>query len=524
MFPAKGFAQNGAVGGETGTASSPLQTQSQTGSLSAALSNTVATLYSKMSGVGASTLSEESKSLYNALPSLPTSGDPSGWSLSSFPPNTVITDTTCVSSVCFASGEEQSSSATSAGDFFISTNQGSSWSVTDLPQNPQTLGVSCTSSSDCTVLGVVPATTSSGTITQTPYLYITSDSGSTWTYNPLPQGVQVETSSGPLVQFVCVSLTECVIPAINGSSYELLLTQNQGLTYTDIPLLTTLLSITSLSCPSANECLVSGTEPSFLSSSPPVPLIIQVSNLGSSPSISVQSNFSLPSAYDTTVDTNLFPLSMLFIAFGEVLLSAETHIEGQVTSLGPLTDMSCPTSSVCYALGQANYSFSMSWLFSSSPISFSLSGMYILKSTDGGTTWSYQTSVLSQMTNSLPTTFVGFVASEFFTSSSSASSLPPFIALIGESFLGLAGSPGTISCVSVDQCYVTTLPNQSVFQGLASSGASGSTEPPPSVLADTILETENSGTSWNVQLSLETAGSLSNQCGTKCAFENHENH
>ena len=438
----------------------------------------------------------EASKLATDLPNLGGT-DPSGWSSSSIPSSaSSITDTSCSGSLCMATG---AGTTGSLDDLFVSVDEGLTWTASSISGNPQTLAVSCASSSTCYVLGTVSTNS-----TPTTQLYVTTNAGSTWSQVQVASGVLTSQLLPSLpVQLDCPSATECALFATGSTGYVLDLTTDGGAAWSSVGLPSGIYP-TGLSCPDTSNCMVSGAVLNSGTGSAPLPAVVSVTNLTGSPVVSSDTSFTLPAESTATVDTNLWPLNLLVGG----PFSAPISATASTISTSYLTGISCPSTQTCYAMGEGTYGVTMSLApagFGDTPVSFDVPGITLLVSSDGGITWSYDADIASELANQAPQAFIGIIESAFFYSleqtggstSSSALNMFSYGALASQAFIGIAGTPGSIRCVTSSDCYVVTLPNPDAF------GTQSSSSGMPQVLASTILATNDAGTTFKVQSSLE---------------------
>ena len=132
-----------------------------------------------------------------------------------------------------------------------------SWTVLPVPAGQKSLVlVACATASRCVVVGGPPSDTQSTVL-------VTSDGGASWTQSMLPQ--QPSSLVGPVTAqgISCPSTQECFVvgsetPGDGSPSGSVFATDDGGLRWTSQTLPVTTTSLLGISCPSASDCMAVG--------------------------------------------------------------------------------------------------------------------------------------------------------------------------------------------------------------------------------------------------------------------------
>jgi Putative Ig domain/Photosynthesis system II assembly factor YCF48 len=212
-------------------------------------------------------------------------------------------------STCFVVGKAISTSATM---MFATTDGGTTWAFQSLPSGAVLSGIACTSETTCVAVG---GSGSAGSVVTT------SDGGTTWTPETLPSGVDPTSSiacPSPSVCFApayshtspgytilvttdggsswstegglpndingtygmtCTSTTHCLIAAHTTNSTALMLTTNDGVTWSGSSVTSSATEVTGVACLSGSSCVASGQ---YMSGSSYVAAMFVTTNGGSS--------------------------------------------------------------------------------------------------------------------------------------------------------------------------------------------------------------------------------------------------
>ncbi len=181
--------------------------------------------------------------------------------------------------------------------------------------------VACATTTTCVAVGT--------NTSQAGDLLRTTDSGATWTPEPVPAGTTTASDTTSLNAVACPTTTTCLAVGgtLNGGA-QVLVTSDAGATWTAEPLPTVGAVLDGISCPSATTCTAVGATP---------------------------------------IDTGV----VVTTTDGGTTWTSENPYGTNVPTNGTLVSISCPSTTTCFAVEQANVSY----------------GAAILATTDGGATW-----------------------------------------------------------------------------------------------------------------------------------------
>ncbi len=191
-----------------------------------------------------------------ARPDVASSTGVGSWSISSTLPAAIghVYGIACASaSECFAAGRMDTANG---GVIAATTDSGSTWTTQSLPSGVGPLsGISCPTSSECVVAGSRPASFNPGTLTG--LVLSTDDSGSSWSVASLPSTV------GPLDAVSCPSATECLATGSldGGAGPAMLVSTDSGSVWSLQTIPSGLSGLNSISCPTASDCFAVGNKP-----------------------------------------------------------------------------------------------------------------------------------------------------------------------------------------------------------------------------------------------------------------------
>jgi photosystem II stability/assembly factor-like uncharacterized protein len=310
------------------------------------------------------------------------------------------------SSTCLAGG----------GGAVVATNDGgTTWAVKSVPSSLATLsGISCPSATSCIAVGATTGGTGA--------VAATTNGGTTWTAQSVPSG------TGALSGVSCPSTTACLAVGSAGGD-TVVATTNGGATWAAKPALAGVATLLGVSCPSTTVCTAVGSAAPTGSCKPfpscrTQPLIATTTDGGTTwaeqsynqgqDEGGTFSGVSCPSTAECTAvgDAVLVGANVEGIA---ITLSSGTCAMGPgcnqldyLSSTTGLTGVSCPTTSICTAVGNGQIAVAgpASWAVQSAPVdsveavscpsgSDCLAGGgvapegpgTVVRSTDGGTTW-----------------------------------------------------------------------------------------------------------------------------------------
>ncbi|NNN20370.1 MAG: hypothetical protein HKL80_00005, partial [Acidimicrobiales bacterium] len=173
------------------------------------------------------------------------------WQISAvFPPVlTVANGIICPSTTeCFAYGYNGPglNSTDSTGEIFGTTDSGATWTIEPIPTGiNEIFGITCLSTAECFAYGK--------NILNANIILGTTDSGATWTTETIPSGTYVH-------GFTCQSNPECFAYGFNYTSGQgvILATTDLGATWTTESIPTAINDVYGMTCPSATECFANG--------------------------------------------------------------------------------------------------------------------------------------------------------------------------------------------------------------------------------------------------------------------------
>ncbi|MDA8184959.1 MAG: hypothetical protein M0035_11125 [Actinomycetota bacterium] len=287
------------------------------------------------------------------------------WATGTAPSGASLTAVACpTSTTCFAAGNTTGTNSMPVPIAAVSTDAGQSWTLQSLPASSssstsevQLRSISCATATACVAVGFVLAPSSTGTMSESPAIYSTSDGGSTWSAEPAPSA-----ASGIGVNSVaCTSTAACVAVGDNsmvaypGSGTtqvaEILTTSDGGSTWA-AQQATSESMLASVACPSASTCYAAGV-PSASSSA--VLVTTDGGSTWSPTSGSPQAEnavIACPTTSECVAANNTQAASATVdggTSWGSQSLPAPASSTTQPPP--PVSGLACPTTADCFAAG-----------------------------------------------------------------------------------------------------------------------------------------------------------------------------
>ena len=266
------------------------------------------------------------------------------WQSGTVPVGTsVLEGVSCGSiAVCVAISSSSSTGAStgSVAPMLLTTSDGGQvWQDAALPPGVQHLSsVSCPTASDCVAVGAVSSTGGSGgQSASVAGTVVTTDGGTSWSLHEASIGLVYFQAVSCFSASYCMAVGDTSINGTTGSATFVSTDGGSSWAIAGIPAGTFNRLIYSLSCPSAQACVGVGSQLST-SGAPVVPLIVATTDGGA------------------TWITQTPPAGL--------------------TGIGALTSVTCPSPSVCLAVSPG-----------SSPYGSGASTPYVIGTTSGGSTW-----------------------------------------------------------------------------------------------------------------------------------------
>lgn len=288
------------------------------------------------------------------------------WTFSATPSTTGITGTDISSINCTGSDCIIVGSSSSASEIYVSTDGGNNWKswATDLPAvaNTYTLtDATCPSTSECLAVG---SAANGSTGSNASIILATDDSGTTWT---------ATTNFPPNTRYdavACMTPNDCVaggveVPSDSGSVHSLLRSSDRGRTWSADVQLNVMGpgngSVTSLSCPTAQECTGVGpaeTVEQTVGKAPLYPFSVTTSNGGEEWTVHDVDLYSA-SLYSVTCPSPTRCVAAGIDSGRGVAVVAVSDDSGQTWTLGypssastlPILSISCGSPDFCVTTG-----------------------------------------------------------------------------------------------------------------------------------------------------------------------------